>query len=137
MSDGPTPAAIMVEIGAGELIDKLTILEIKADKIGDGAKLMNIRTEMATLRPILDGLRDRYPCLAPLEAELKAINLTLWTIEDDIRGHEFKKDFGLGFIALARSVYLQNDKRAELKKRINTLCHSTIIEEKSYFDFNV
>jgi hypothetical protein len=128
-------SAILVEVGAGELIDKITILIIKTERIADPAKLINIRREIEVLSPARQRLVDQYTGLEPLEAELKSVNEGLWVIEDDIRACEAVKDFGPGFIELARSVYIQNDKRAELKKKINILCEARIIEEKSYHGF--
>ena len=126
---------IFVEVGAGELIDKITILVIKTEKISDPAKLANIKREMGALAPARQRLVDIYPSVEILEKQLKAVNEALWIIEDDIRACESRKDFGPVFIELARSVYIQNDKRAELKKKINLLCKACIIEEKSYNGF--
>ena len=126
---------ILVEVGAGELIDKLTILAIKAERISDPVKLANITHETSSLNPMRQILADQYKGLVELEAELKAVNEGLWVLEDDLRACEARKDFGPAFIELARSVYFQNDKRAELKKKINLLCEASIIEEKSYHGF--
>lgn len=126
---------IFIEVGAGELIDKLTILEIKLEKIQAAEKLKNIKIEISVLEPMRQKLLKTYDQLSDLEAELKAVNQVLWVIEDDIRLCEKHKDFGVRFIELARSVYIQNDKRAEIKKKINILCNAQIIEEKSYQDF--
>lgn len=126
---------IFIEVGAGELIDKLTILEIKLEKIQAAEKLKNIKIEISVLKPMRQKLLKTYDQLSDLEAELKAVNQVLWVIEDDIRLCEKHKDFGERFIELARSVYIQNDKRAEIKKKINILCNAQIIEEKSYQDF--
>jgi len=135
MPKTPSSSAILVEVGAGELIDKITILVIKTERIADPAKLINIRREIEALSPARQRLVDQYAGLEALEAELKAVNEGLWVIEDDIRACEAAKDFGPVFIELARSVYIQNDKRAELKKKINILCEASIIEEKSYHGF--
>ena len=126
---------IFVEVGAGELLDKITILVIKAEKILDPVKLANIKREMDALAPARQHLVDIYPGVEILEAQLKVVNEALWIIEDEIRACERRKDFGAAFVALARSVYRQNDKRADLKKQINLLCEAYIIEEKSYQDF--
>ncbi len=126
---------IFVEVGAGELIDKITILVIKTEKISDPAKLANIKREMDALAPARQRLVDIYPGVEILEKQLKAVNEALWIIEDNIRACESRKDFGPVFIELARSVYIQNDKRAELKKKINILCEASIVEEKSYNGF--
>ncbi len=135
MLDPSDPSKIFVEVGAGELIDKMTILAIKTEKISDPAKLANIRLEMDALAPARQRLVQRYSGVEDLEAELKAVNDSLWVIEDDIRACESRKDFGPVFIELARSVYIRNDTRAELKKKINLLCEARIVEEKSYHGF--
>jgi hypothetical protein len=124
--------SIVVEISPGELIDKLTILEIKLDKISDPDKLENIRREHDALTETF--CRDvRVTAeLTELMAELKDTNSALWRIEDDIRDHERNGDFGEGFVTLARSVYRMNDQRSAIKRRINELLGSDLVEEKSY-----
>jgi hypothetical protein len=124
--------AIFVEIAAGELIDKITILEIKLDQIDEPAKRANIRREYELLRAVLQDQVAPGEQLSQLTSALKAANQELWHIEDDIRDRERAKDFGPEFIALARSVYQTNDRRAALKREINALLQSAIIEEKSY-----
>jgi hypothetical protein len=123
---------IFVEIAAGELIDKITILEIKLDQINETAKRVNVRREYELLSAVLQAQVTPGEQLAELTAALKAANEELWHIEDDIRERERAKDFGPEFIALARSVYQTNDRRAALKREINALLQSAIIEEKSY-----
>jgi len=123
---------IFVEIAAGELIDKMTILEIKLDQISDGAKRVNIRREYEQLSTVFHERIAPSDELARLTAALKAANQELWHIEDDIRERERMKDFGPEFVALARSVYQTNDRRAALKRDINALLQSSIFEEKSY-----
>ena len=123
---------IFVEIAAGELIDKITILEIKLDQINETAKRVNVRREYELLSAVLQEQITPGEQLAELTAALKAANEELWHIEDDIRERERAKDFGPEFIALARSVYQTNDRRAALKREINALLQSAIIEEKSY-----
>ncbi|MGP8232703.1 MAG: DUF6165 family protein [Methylovirgula sp.] len=123
---------ILVEIAAGELIDKITILEIKLDQIGAADKRANIRREYEQLTAVLQEHVPPSDRLTELTAALKAANLELWHIEDDIRACERIKDFGPEFIALARSVYQTNDRRAALKREINILLQSPIVEEKSY-----
>lgn len=123
---------IFVEIAAGELIDKITILEIKLDQINDPAKRANIRREYEILSAVLQEQIAPGEELSELTGALKAANQELWHIEDDIRDRERAKDFGPEFIALARSVYQTNDRRAALKREINALLQSAIIEEKSY-----
>jgi hypothetical protein len=126
---------IMTEIGAGELIDKITILEIKSERIADPDKLKNVRHELAVLSATRDANLLDIDGLAELSLQLKTINEALWEIEDDIRACEAQKDFGARFIELARSVYITNDKRAAVKKQINLLTGAQIIEEKSYTEF--
>jgi len=129
-SCGPRP--VLVEIAPGELLDKITILEIKREHIADAAKLRHVEVELAALQAVRqDTLAPSEP-LAALTAELKAANEQLWQVEDDIRDCERRKDFGPRFIELARSVYRHNDRRAALKRRINELLGSRLIEEKAY-----
>ena len=136
MSKSDAPQSILIDVGPGELIDKITILAIKSERMSDAAKLKNVRHELS----VLDAARKAHILasaeLSKLEADLKRVNEDLWVIEDDIRQCEAEKDFGQTFIDLARSVYIQNDKRAALKKAINVLTGSNIIEEKSYTEFN-
>ncbi|WP_417495758.1 DUF6165 family protein [Maricaulis sp.] len=123
---------ILTAIAPGELIDKITILRIKSERIGDEAKLKNIRTELAILNETLAKDVPASEALSRLDAALQAVNEELWVIEDDIRDCERAGDFGAEFIRLARAVYVTNDKRAALKKDINVLLGSNIVEEKSY-----
>jgi hypothetical protein len=123
---------IFVEIAAGELIDKMTILEIKLARIDDAGKRANIRREYEQLSAVFHEHIVQSDELARLTAALKAVNQELWHIEDDIRERERLKDFGPEFVALARSVYQTNDRRAALKRDINALLQSSIFEEKSY-----
>ena len=120
---------IHVPISIGELIDKITILEIKKDKLKN-LKLKNILKELSFLRSVL----EKNSIFIPDEIflQLKSINLTLWDIEDKIRIKEKNKEFDNEFIKLARSVYLNNDRRSETKKELNIMFNSEIIEEKSY-----
>jgi hypothetical protein len=115
------------------LIDKVTILLIKKERIADPAKLASVAREFLALEPPRSALLAEFPAAAPLEVELKRVNEALWEIEDSIRECEARKDFGSRFIALARAVYQTNDKRAEIKKNINSVCNARIVEEKSYF----
>lgn len=128
----PTAQTILVEIAPGELIDKITILEIKAEQITDKSKLANVRTELDLLAAARDKSIPGSAELTGLTAQLKQVNQDLWDIEDDIRLCEKAKDFGPKFIELARSVYFQNDRRAAVKRQINELLGSRIIEEKAY-----
>ena len=123
---------ILTAIAPGELIDKITILRIKSGRITDAAKLKNVRTELAVLNETLEKDVPASDELSRLDAALQAVNEELWVIEDDIRDCERAGDFGDEFIRLARAVYVTNDKRAALKKEINLLLGSTLVEEKSY-----
>ena len=125
-----------VEVSNGELLDKLTILELKLTNIADVQKLSNIQKEHDELSPLADQLFDSYgEELKNLYKKLTEINSELWTIEDDIRECERNKDFGSDFVSLARSVYFTNDKRSDVKKAINLLTDSGFVEEKSYEDY--
>lgn len=128
---------IQAPISLGELIDKITILEIKAVHISDETKLKNVTHELNILNEKVSSLLDAdgQAKLAPLKKSLKDINQELWVIEDDIRDCEFAKDFSDKFIQLARAVYVTNDKRAAVKKDINLAFGSELIEEKSYKDY--
>lgn len=123
-----------IKVSNGELIDKLTILEIKMSKITDLDKLNNIRNEWELLSPKVDNVYSSVAVegLAELQQDLYNVNLTLWNIEDQIRECERNESFGEDFIELARSVYYQNDERSQIKKEINILTCSSIVEEKSY-----
>jgi hypothetical protein len=123
---------LSIEISPGELIDKITILEIKRERIADAAKLKNVEREWRALTAARDGAVGASAELDRLTIELKRINERLWEIEDDIRGCERRKDFGGKFVELARGVYLNNDRRAEIKRAINELLGSRLSEEKSY-----
>ncbi|TVR97452.1 MAG: hypothetical protein EA406_09465 [Rhodospirillales bacterium] len=123
---------ISVEIAPGELLDKLTILEIKSERLSDPSSLRHVEAELASLeRARRHAIRDSED-LRRLCALLKAINERLWDIEDRIRAHERAGDFGLGFIKLARSVYITNDRRFAIKRRINQLLNTDIAEAKGY-----
>jgi len=124
--------AVMVPVSWGEVIDKITVLEIKSEKLTDQSKLANVRKELGMLAEIRDRDHAGNAPLARLSQELKAINLELWVIEDDIRDCERAKDFGEKFVGLARAVYFTNDKRAAVKRQINDLLGSELVEEKSY-----
>jgi post-segregation antitoxin (ccd killing protein) len=126
---------ILIEVAPGELIDKITILEIKAERIADPARLANVRTELEALAEARRAAIPADAGIDALEAELKRVNERLWQIEDEIRDSERAGDFGSRFIELARSVYRTNDRRAELKREINTALGSRLVEEKSYRDY--
>jgi hypothetical protein len=123
---------ISVDISPGELIDKITILEIKLERIEDDAKLGNIRIEFDTLTRARDEAISPSDELSALSAKLKRVNEALWEIEDDIRDQERAKTFGDEFIKLARGVYVTNDERMEVKREINEFLGSRLVEEKSY-----
>ena len=126
---------ITVEIAPGELIDKIAILEIKIARIADAAKLRNVRAEWETLTRARDAAIASSPEIEAETAALKRANETLWDAEDRLRECERNKDFGPRFVALARSVYVTNDARARIKRRLNELLGSRLIEEKSYASY--
>ena len=130
MADSNT--LIQTPISPGELLDKISILEIKLDRIDDAKKRAHVKYEYDLLSSISADQIERSETLDSLYASLKHINETLWDIEDDIRDCERNKDFSKQFIDLARSVYITNDKRASIKKDINLLLGSHIVEHKSY-----
>ena len=123
---------LLVPISVGELLDKISILEIKAEAIADPAKHANVMRELAALDAVRGREVAEVPELPALYSELKSVNLALWQIEDSIREHERDGQFDERFIELARGVYRNNDRRAVLKRRINQLTGSEIVEEKSY-----
>ena len=125
-------------ISLGELVDKITILEIKTENISDQVKIKNVSNELeilkARLEDCLNGQETKR--LKPLKSELSQVNKLLWSIEDEIRECEKDKNFGTNFIKLARAVYVTNDRRATIKKNINVLFGSDLIEEKSYQEYS-
>jgi hypothetical protein len=123
---------ILVPVSPGELLDKITILRIKAARMSDAAKVANVRHELALLEKTWKDSGAGAVDLGNEEANLTRVNEALWVIEDDIRDEEHASRFGPRFIELARAVYVTNDERAAIKKRINTLLGSSIVEEKSY-----
>ncbi len=126
------PISIRIEVSPGELIDKITILEIKSDRMSDPAKLANVCRELETLTRGRDAAIRPSEALDRLTADLRAANEKLWAIEDEIRECERRKDFGKTFNRLARAVYHTNDERSRIKGRINDLLGAAIFEEKSY-----
>ena len=125
-----------IEISHGELLDKISILDIKLLKIDNEPKLVNVKNEHEALYPYVLLLLDLHGHLLKKEYDkLLKVNTDLWNIEDDIRDCERDKDFSQKFIDLARSVYVTNDKRAFIKKRINQLTNSNLTEEKSYKEY--
>jgi hypothetical protein len=129
MSNLPLPR---VPVSWGELLDKLTILEIKLERIAEDTARANVARELGELSAIADGA-SRLPRVTPLVSALKSVNADLWDIEDAIRREEAHGRFGPEFIRLARSVYQRNDVRAALKREINVLLRSELTEEKSYW----
>lgn len=127
--------ALKVEVSVGELLDKITILEIKSERIADQAKLANVARELESLRRTWADSPLSSHDLTRQIAHLKQINEALWDIEDGIRRKEAAQQFDDEFIGLARAVYHQNDQRAAVKKEINTLLGSELVEEKSYADY--
>ncbi len=126
---------ILVPVSFGELLDKIAILQIKSERMSDAAKLANVRSELSAL----DATWAAHPAaaqdIAELRRQLKAVNERLWVIEDDIRLKEQAQAFDAEFIRLARSVYVENDERARIKRQINLALGSTYVEEKSYQDY--
>ena len=125
---------ILVPISPGELLDKITILRIKSARIADAAKLANVRLELDLLEKTWKEACGQTD-LGEDERALQAVNERLWDIEDRIRDKEARRAFDQDFIALARSVYIENDQRAALKKRVNLALGSRLVEEKSYKDY--
>lgn len=128
-------AEILVPVSFGELLDKISILQIKSERIDDAAKLANIHAELSALDKTWLAHPAAVKDIARLRAELKAVNERLWDIEDNIRLQDKAQAFDADFVALARSVYLQNDERARIKKDINLALGSGYVEEKSYKDY--
>ncbi|MBT8435682.1 MAG: hypothetical protein KJN95_13495 [Gammaproteobacteria bacterium] len=126
---------ILIPISPGELLDKITILQIKAERITDPVKVANVKTELDMLSKVWDESVESDDVIKALSAELKSINEKLWEIEDDIRDEERDRRFGERFVELARAVYVTNDERANAKKKVNLHLNSTIVEEKSYQDY--
>jgi hypothetical protein len=122
---------ILIPVSAGELVDKITILKVKAARIEE-AKRANVTKELELLEAVAARELQNVPGLAALTAELEAVNAALWDVEDGKRDCERRKDFGPAFVALARKVYQENDRRAAIKRRINEAAGSDLMEEKSY-----
>jgi hypothetical protein len=126
---------IKVPVSPGELLDKITILRIKSQRMTDPEKLNNVRVELAALEDVWQhSPYGRADIMADIAA-LQKVNESLWVIEDDIREQERRQQFGAEFVRLARAVYFQNDERAAIKRRINLNLGSSIVEEKSYADY--
>jgi hypothetical protein len=136
LSRAPMSNTILVPISPGELLDKITILRIKAQRMTDREKVANVRHELELLEQTWrESARQSGVDVSAEERELEAVNTRLWVIEDDIREKEGLRAFDARFIELARSVYIENDERAAIKKRINQKLGSKIVEEKSYKDY--
>ena len=125
---------ILVPVAPGELVDKLTILEIKSERIQDSAKRANVARELNALQDVwtVHGKGAEAPDVADARQRLRSINEELWDIEDAIREREANRDFGQRFVELARAVYLTNARRAAVKREINEAFGSDLVEEKSY-----
>jgi hypothetical protein len=132
MANADHSRQIRAPIAIGELIDKIAILEIKAERISDQQKLRNVAAELTMLRALKTNAGLDTAEMEPYAQELRSINATLWEIEDALRELEAQHDFGPHFVKLARSVYQTNDRRAGVKLRINKAFGSEIVEEKSY-----
>ena len=128
--------SMRVPVSFGEVLDKITILEIKSERIGDPEKLANIGHELEELNRVWEQKLSDPEKVRQEREELKGVNEALWEIEDAIREHEAAGDFGDQFIELARSVYFTNDQRAVIKKRVNLALGSRFVEEKSYQDYS-
>ncbi|MEO7064047.1 MAG: DUF6165 family protein [Dokdonella sp.] len=128
-------STIQTPVSYGEVIDKITILEIKSERIGDPAKRANVGVELGMLNAIWGGNSVSHTDISAERAQLRAVNEALWDIEDHIRVKEKAKAFDAEFIELARSVYIRNDERAAVKRAINEKLGSTLVEEKSYQDY--
>jgi hypothetical protein len=138
-SSAPSPARTLptIEVSWGELIDRITILEIKEQRLTSPGAVDNVRRELAALARVFEDLKPVPAELDALKRDLKAINDALWDIENRTRAKEAAKVFDQEFIELTRSVYLNNDKRAGIKRRINELLKSGLVEEKQYTSYHV
>ncbi|MFL6587805.1 MAG: DUF6165 family protein [Luteimonas sp.] len=125
-------STLMAPVSIGELADKITILEIKAERIGDAQKLVNVRTELDGLLPLWAPLADKQPEMAELKTALREANTRMWDVQDALRAKEAAQDFGDEFIALARAVARHNGDRVAVKNTINRLAGSRFVEEKQY-----
>jgi uncharacterized protein YukE len=135
LTEAKTMSLIQTPVSYGELIDKITILEIKSRRIADAAKLANVRNELDLLNATWAGDAASQTDISDARARLLAVNELLWDIEDRIRLKEKAQAFDAEFIELARSVYFRNDERAAFKREINLKLGSQLVEEKSYQDY--
>ncbi|MCB2217574.1 MAG: hypothetical protein KQH59_16010 [Desulfobulbaceae bacterium] len=124
--------SVTIPVSWGELLDKITILRIKKERLADPEKRRNVLRELAILEEVWQGRQSAPRELAELAEQLRSVNEALWDIEDEIRDCERRSDFGQRFVELARKVYRTNDRRASLKYRVNDLLGSDIVEEKAY-----
>ena len=131
----PPMSEISVPVSYGELLDKISILQIKSERMEDPAKLANVRNELSALEQAWMAHPAAGHDIVRLRAELKAVNERLWDIEDAVRVKERAGEFDEAFVQLARSVYFENDERARIKKAINLALGSAYVEEKSYSDY--
>jgi septation ring formation regulator EzrA len=127
---------IQVPVSPGEVLDKITILEIKSERINDADKVANVKRELELLSASWRAAVDEDDTVRRIHKKLKTINEALWEIEDDIRDKEKAREFDQVFIDLARAVYVTNDQRANAKKDLNVYLGSEIVEEKSYQDYS-
>ena len=127
---------IHVPVSPGEVLDKITILEIKSERMDDPEKITNVKRELELLQASWRQSVNEDETVQRIHSKLKAINEALWEIEDDIRDKERAREFDQVFVGLARSVYVTNDQRANAKKELNIHLGSEIVEEKSYQDYN-
>ena len=135
MSQTNTSNTLQVPISVGELFDKITILEIKLERISDEGKRTNVAKELAVLISTASVTIELSDEGLRIVDALRQVNRQLWDIEDEIRSYERNKDFGTRFVELARSVYHRNDQRSQHKKRLNEVMGSELVEEKSYADY--
>lgn len=132
MTNKPELSRVSIDVAPGELLDKITILEIKCERISDATKLQNVRRELAMLNEVRDQAVPSSSYLDGLVLDLKAVNLAIWQVEDKLRDCEKRQEFGRRFVELARSVYRNNDRRAAIKRKLNEYLGSAILEEKGY-----
>ena len=131
--DGHTKTMINIPVSVGELVDKITILKIKLTQIKDKEKLINVQKEHDALTSLVEYVKIQKDVLEH-QHQLMEVNLRLWFLEEDIRHYEKTNFFESAFIDVARKIYKTNDERSRIKKEINTLCNSALVEEKSFED---
>jgi hypothetical protein len=126
------PSSVFIPVSIGELYDKISILEIKSERIHDKKKLENIESELLLLSDVARSLPQLDSFLFELNGQLKSVNEALWDCEEAIRDYERRQEYGQEFVGIARSIHRNNDRRAEIKRQINLLSGSSLVEEKSY-----